>query len=69
MYANIVAELARTGTTRSGLAEKLGVSYGTVKNWIRGDTEIPCSKLVEMSKMFSCSTDYLLGIDTSRHIS
>lgn len=71
MYSNINAELARIGMSRSKLANELGVSYGTVKNWIRGSTQIPCSKLIEMSKKFHCSTDYLLGLDdtTTENIS
>lgn len=63
MYSNIDAERARLGWSRVQLAQKLGVSYGTVKNWMNGKTEIPCSKVVEMSQMFRCSTDYLLGVN------
>lgn len=49
--------------TKGDLAEKLGVSYATLKNWMKGKGEIPASKLVLMSEMFNCSADYLLGID------
>lgn len=64
MFPNIDAERARIGLSRAALAEKLNVSYGTMKNWMRGATDIPASKVVEMSKLFHCSTDYLLGLDT-----
>lgn len=64
MYPNIEAERARRGWNRLQLAEKLHVSYGTVKNWMRGATDIPASKLVEMAELFHCTTDYLLGLDT-----
>ena len=49
--------------TRVDLANKLGVSYSTMKSWMSGRTEIPCSKLIEMSKMFNVTTDYLLGVN------
>lgn len=48
--------------TKTELAEKIGVSYGTLKNWMRGKGEIPASKLIAMSELFNCSTDYLLGV-------
>lgn len=66
MFPNIDAERARIGLSRVALAEKLGVSYGTMKNWMRGTTDIPVSKVVEMSRLFHCSTDYLLGLDTGQ---
>lgn len=64
MFPNIDAERARMGWSRMSLAEKLGISYSTLKNWMRGATEIPSSKIVEMAKLFRCSTDYLLGVNT-----
>lgn len=66
MFPNIDAERARIGLSRVGLAEKLNVSYGTIKNWMRGATDIPASKIVEMAKLFHCTTDYLLGLDTGQ---
>ena len=63
MFPNIDAERARIGLSRMALSERLGVSYGTMKNWMRGTTDIPASKIIEMSKLFRCSTDYLLGLD------
>lgn len=66
MFPNIEAERSRKGWSRVRLAQELGVSYGTVKNWMNGKTEIPCSKIIEMSKLFSCKTDYLLGLDTDQ---
>lgn len=66
MYCNIDAERARIGWSRVDLAAQLGVSYGTLKNWMRGATDIPVSKLIEMSRLFHCTTDYLLGLDTGQ---
>ena len=62
MFPNIDAERARKGMSRIRLAQKLGVSYSTLKNWMKGATEIPSSKVVEMAELFNCTTDYLLGL-------
>lgn len=62
MFPNINAECARAGLSKLALAEKIGVSYGTLKNWMKGKGEIPASKLIAMSELFKCSTDYLLGL-------
>ncbi len=63
MYPNIDAERARLGWSRVKLSEELGVSYSTLKNWMRGTTDMPVSKAVDMARMFHCTTDYLLGLD------
>lgn len=63
MFPNINAERARLGWTLSDLADHLGVSLGTVKNWMSGTTKIPATKIVDMAMLFNCSTDYLLGIE------
>lgn len=62
MFPNINAEMARNGMTNKKMADKLGVSEKTINNWKSGKTEIPASKLLEMSKMFGVTTDYLLGV-------
>jgi len=64
MFPNIEAERARLGWSRARLAEQLGISYSTMKNWMQGSTEIPASKVVQMSQLFNCTTDYLLGLET-----
>lgn len=66
MFPNIEAERARRGWDRSKFAQQLNVSYGTMKNWMNGKTEIPASKIIEMSQLFSCTTDYLLGLSDPR---
>lgn len=62
MFPNIDAERARLGWSRMYLASRLNVSYSTFRNWMRGFTEMPSSKIVEMAAMFHCTTDYLLGL-------
>ena len=66
LFPNIDAERARKGWSRIELANRLGVSYSTIKNWMRGSTEIPAAKVIEMARLFNCSTDYLLGVETPR---
>ena len=63
MYSNIKAEIARKDMNYRSTAAELGVSVNTLKNWMTGRTDIPIQKLVAMSRMFNCTTDYLLGID------
>ena len=60
-YPNIEAERARKGITKTKLADEIGVSAGTIKNWQSGKTEIPASKLVALAQYFNVTTDYLLG--------
>lgn len=66
MFPNIDAECARNGLSRVALAQKLGVSYGTIKNWMHGKTDIPATKVIEMSHLFHRTTDYLLGLDADQ---
>lgn len=61
-YPNISAECARYNLTQSDLAERLGVTRQTVQNWQIGKSEIPASAIVSMAKMWSVSSDYLLGL-------
>ena len=65
MFPNINAEMARNGMTNKKMADKLGVSEKTISNWRSGNTEIPASKLLEMSRMFGVTTDYLLDVRTT----
>lgn len=66
MFPNIDAERSRKGWSRVRLAKELGISYGTMKNWMKGRSEIPSSKLIKMAQLFNCKTDYLLGLDNGQ---
>ena len=64
MFPNIKAECGRKDWTMTDLARELDVSYSTIKNWMKGRSDIPCSKLIKMSKLFGgVSIDSLLGLD------
>ena len=62
MFPNIKAEIARSGITKQSLAEYLGISSTTIRNWFNGKSEIPSGALVKMAKMWDVSADYLLGL-------
>ena len=59
-YPNIDAERARAGMSVETLAQKLGVTRKTLYNWISKGS-IPRTALEQMSELFGCSIDYLLG--------
>ncbi len=50
--------------TKEELAARLGISPRTYTNYIKGNTPIPSDVLLDMSRLFHCTTDYLLGLDT-----
>ena len=62
MFPNIKAEMARNGMTKQSLAEYLGISSTTIRNWFNGKSEISSGALVKMVKMWNVSADYLLGL-------
>lgn len=66
MKVNIEAERARNQMTKEEVAAKLGVSVKTYYNYVKGETPIPSDTLVEMARLFRCTTDYLLGLDAGR---
>ncbi|MBQ8814666.1 MAG: helix-turn-helix transcriptional regulator [Lachnospiraceae bacterium] len=47
--------------TQMNLADELGVSYQAVSNWERGNSMPDISKLEDLSRIFSCTIDELLG--------
>lgn len=61
VYPNISAECARRKFTQADLADMLGVSLSTVKNWLRGKTQISSKALIAMSKTWGVSIDYLIA--------
>lgn len=61
MPNTIKSERVRAGLSQDDLAERLNVSAVTIRNWESGRNTMPVNKLVEMSDIFQCSTDYILG--------
>lgn len=62
MLQNIEAERARLRYTQNDIASALGISPKTYSSYVRGERAIPSDKLIKMSQLFHCSTDYLLGL-------
>lgn len=65
-YNNIHSERARLGISRVELAEKLGVSKDSIRNWETGRSDIRGSNLLQIADTFECSVDYLLGRSNDR---
>lgn len=62
MNRNIEAERGRLQLTKKGISAALGISHRTYVSYVEGNTPIPSDVLLKMSKLFHCSTDYLLGL-------
>lgn len=66
MLDNIEAERGRIRMTKAALSERLHVTPKTYNGYIDGKCPIPHTILIDMSKLFGCSVDYLLGLSESR---
>lgn len=52
---------------QSEVCKRVKISKKTYYNYVHSDI-IPSNKLIEFSKLFECSTDYLLGVSDYTHI-
>ncbi len=59
----------KAGYSQSELARRLTVTRSSVNAWESGLSTPTAAYLVELSRLFHVSTDYLLGLDDSEHIS
>ncbi len=57
---NIASERTKLGLSQEALANKLGVSRDSVKDWESGETAIRSTVLIRMADLFGCSLDYLM---------
>lgn len=53
----------KSGMTQSELAKRIGVSRSSVNSWEMSLSTPSSIYLVELSKIFGVSTDYLLSLD------
>jgi transcriptional regulator with XRE-family HTH domain len=51
------------GFTQKRVAEHLETTQQTIQRWESGQTEIPAGQLRDLSVLFGCSIDELLGVD------
>lgn len=56
------------GFTQSQLAKKLYLTRASVNSWEMGLSAPSTSTIVELSRLFHVSTDYLLGLDENAYI-
>ena len=64
----IKSERNRLGMSQVELAEKLEVSESTIREWETGKRQLSVGKLLEMSELFGCTTDYILGRSNERTV-
>ena len=50
------------------LTKRLNVTKQSVSNWENDNIQPSIEMLVKLSAVFSVSTDYLLGLDSSEHL-
>ena len=65
---NIRTLRLRRGLNQTELASALGVSKQTVSNWENDNILPSVDMLLRLSKFFSVSTDFLLGLDHKKYI-
>lgn len=58
----------RNNISQSELAKKLETTRATVSSWEMGVNSPNAHFLIELSKYFKVSSDYLLGLDNSENI-
>lgn len=56
------------GLSQVDLAEKLGVSKQSVSNWENDNIQPSIEMLLKISRIFSVTTDYLLGEDSRQFL-
>ena len=56
------------GYSQAQLAKKLDVTHSSVNAWEMGLSTPTTHYVVELAKIFHVSTDYILGLESQRHI-
>lgn len=54
--------------TQAEIAEYLNCKREVYRRYEKGDREIPVWALIKLSKLYKCSTDYILGLSNIRNI-
>jgi len=69
MIYDIIKELRnKAGYSQSALAKKMNVTRSSVNAWEMGISTPTTQYIVELSKIFRVSTDFLLGIEKTPHL-
>lgn len=61
LYGNIEKERTQSGLTKAEVSARLGITARHYRNYISGQTPIPSTILIKLSKLYNCSVDYLLS--------
>ncbi len=48
--------------TQEKIAKELGIQTTTYRRWETGERECPTHIIIELSKIYNVSTDYILGL-------
>ena len=66
----IISLRKKNGWSQEELAERLGVTRQSVSKWESAQSQPDLSKIIQMSELFSVTTDYLLkdGVQDSAAI-
>ena len=69
MVAKQIKELRETcGLSQADVAHRLGISRTSVSAWEMGSACPSAAYLIELSKLFSVTVDYLLGIESGLNV-
>ncbi len=64
MISYRIAQLrCQMGLTQVELSDKLHLNLKTIRKWENGDSSPSAANIIQLSKLFSVSADYLLGIE------
>jgi len=69
IYETIKELREKAGYSQSTLAKRLGVTRSSVNAWEMGISVPTTQYVVEMAELFKVSTDYILGVSTSKQSS
>ena len=68
IYDMIKTLREEAGCSQAQLAKKLDVTRSSVNAWEMGLSTPTTHYVVELAKLFHISTDYLLGLESEKHI-
>ena len=63
--AKIIEMRQKMGWTQNRLAKALNVNTKSIKNWENEVSDPSLKNVVRLAKVFSVTTDYLLGLETT----
>lgn len=66
MLHRIKSERERAGLSVEHVSDTLGVHQNTVRGWERGEYEPTSKNIVQLTALYGCSADYLLGLSEER---